>query len=106
MKPKERLTPDQRRQMILDAALRIVNSQGWEAVTREAVSDEARIAVGTINYAYSTMDNLRDEVMKHAIEHSDDDTMLTVIAKGLATGNEVARNAPTKVKTAALKLLM
>lgn len=106
MKQKERFTPDQRKAMILKAAVEVVQNKGWDGLTRDAVSSHAKIAVGTINYSFKTMDNLRDAVVQHAIDHHEDESMLHTIAKALACGNEVARNAPKAVKTAALKLLM
>lgn len=106
MKQKERLTPDQRKEMILSAAIAVIRDKGWDALTRESVSHEASIAVGTINYSYGTMDHLRDEVMRFAIAKPDDNQMLQVIAKGLACGNEVAQSAPKEIKTAALTLWM
>lgn len=106
MKQKERFTPDQRKAMILKAAVEVVQAKGWDGLTRDAVSLQAKIAVGTINYSFKTMDNLRDAVVQYAIDHHEDDAMLPFIVKALAAGNDVACNAPKAVKSAALKLLM
>ena len=44
-------------------------------------------------------------MVQHAIDHHEDESMLHTIAKALACGNEVARNAPKAIKSAALKII-
>ena len=42
MKQKERFTPDQRKAMILKAAVEVVQDKGWDGLTRDAVSSHAK----------------------------------------------------------------
>lgn len=102
---KERLPKSERRAMIINTALQIVRRDGWDALTRDAVSREGRIAMGTINFAFGTMDNLRNEVIQHAIDNPSEPAMLGVIAKGLVSGNQIAKSAPEGVKRDALATL-
>ena len=106
MAKNERMTNDERRQQLLDGAIRIIKSDGWDAVTRDAVAGECKVAVGTVNFAYGTIDELRNAVYRHAIDNHSDEDMLRVLAAGLVAGNQVAKSAPAKVKQAAFALMM
>ena len=106
MAKNERMTNDERRQQLLDGALRIIKRDGWDAVTRDAVATECKVAVGTVNFAYGTIDALRDAVYQHAIDNHGDEDLLRVLAAGLVAGNDVAKSAPNDVKQAAFALMM
>lgn len=106
MAKSERMTYDERRQQLLDGAIRIIKRNGWGAVTRDAVASECKVAVGTVNFTYGTIDQLRNAVYRHAIDNHSDEDMLRVLAVGLVAGNQVAKSAPTNVKQAALALMM
>ncbi|AFC22693.1 putative TetR transcriptional regulator [Vibrio phage vB_VchM-138] len=97
----------ERAEMLIDGAIRVIAKNGWDNLTRELVATECGVATGTVSFAFGTMEKLRDALITHAIErHTESDTMLHIIGKGLASGNEIARNAPADVKQAALNQLM
>lgn len=85
------------RTVVLEAALALAQDHGLKAVTRTAVATASGRSLGTVNYAFGSMDGLRDEVMRLAVqrEHAG------IVAQGLAAGSEIARNAPPDLKEAA-----
>ncbi len=87
---------------ILDAACRLAMSQGWGAVTRDAVAREAGIGAGSVNVAWGTIDALRAAVMTWAIEWRH----LEIIAAGLSDGMREAKRAPDALKRQALATML
>lgn len=85
------------RAAVLEAAISLASDHGLSAVTRAAVARASCRSLGTVNYAYLSMDGLRDEVMRQAITRGH----VGIIAQGLAAGSEIARNAPPDLKEAA-----
>lgn len=55
----------QRRDQILEAALRLIGSSGREAVTHRAVAEEAGVPLGSTTYYF----NSRDDLLGQALEH-------------------------------------
>lgn len=106
MAKNERMSNEERREQLLNGALRIIRRDGWEAVTRDAVASECKVAVGTVNFSYGTIDELRNAVYRYAIENHGDEDMLRVLAAGLVAGNDVAKSAPIEVKQSAFALMM
>lgn len=102
---QQRLPLDQRKQMILNATVKIIESRGWEAVTGENIRKKADIAKGTIWFAFGSMEFLHDELYGYAIKNPSDNVMLKIIAHGLAKGNAVAKSATDEIKRAALATL-
>lgn len=90
------------KQLIIETAYHITKREGFAALTRDGVADEAGIARGAINHQFGTMDELRDAVMQLAIE----DGELPIIAHGLSIGHPVARTAPDDIKRQALNTLL
>lgn len=98
---RERKNPDERRELILQAAVDVATEAGLSAVTRAAVADRAAVAPGLISHYFRDMANLRAEIMGHAIENR----ILAVIAQGVAAGDPIARAAPDDLKLEALATL-
>ena len=99
-----RLKPDDRRELILAAAIIMSVHPGYNyrTWTREEVADIANVAPGLINHYFTTMDNLRDETMRFAIRLCRAD----VVAQGLSVRDEIAMDAPDSLKKAAARWLV
>lgn len=99
---KKRLAPDDRKQQILDAAIRVAGRPGgWAQLTRESVAKEADCAEGLVSRYFGTMVAFRRAIMRAAIQARN----LAVIAQGLAAGDSNAQKAPPELKAAAVKTL-
>lgn len=99
---KKRLQPDDRKQQILTAAIKVAaRPGGWARLTREAVAREAGCAEGLPSKYFGTMVNFKRAIMRAAIH----DWNLSVIAQGLASGDKVAAKAEEALKRKALDTL-
>lgn len=94
--------PASNKGLILKVATRMALKNGFTSLTRDAVAEEACVAMGSINHHYGTMAALRDEVMRNAV----DNEILEIVAQGLASGHPIAQGAPVKLKQNALKTLL
>lgn len=54
---------------ILLVAVRLARTDGLRSLTRDGVADAAEVGMGTINYHFGTIDDLRTAVVDHAIEN-------------------------------------
>lgn len=98
----KRLKPDDRKQQILDAAIKVAGKPGgWAKLTRDAVAKEAECAEGLVSRYFGTMVVFRRAIMRAAITSAN----LRVVAQGLAAGDPNAQKAPPEVKAAAVKTL-
>lgn len=89
------------KERILDMAYSMAVNEGFNSLKRDDVAAKAGVALGTINHHFKTIDNLRTEVMKRAVEMED----LRLIAQGIACDNEVAQSAPHELRVKALSSL-
>lgn len=97
-----RLQPNDRKQQILDAAIRVASKPGgWSKLTRDAVAKEADCAEGLVSKYFGTMVNFKRAIMRAAVK----DCNLSVIAQGIACGDKCALKAPQQVKSNALNTL-
>lgn len=64
---RRRLKPEERKQEILKAALKISIKMGFQCITRFAVAKEARITEGLLTYYYK-ISQLKKAVLKEAIK--------------------------------------
>ena len=97
-----RLCPADRKQEILDAAIRVAAKPGgWANLTRDAVAKEANCAEGLPSKYFGTMVAFRRAIMRAAIQARN----LAVVAQGLAAGDTNAQKAPPELKRQALDSL-
>jgi len=97
-----RLCPADRKQEILDAAIRVAAKPGgWANLTRDAVAKEANCAEGLPSKYFGTMGAFRRAIMRAAIQARN----LAVVAQGLAAGDPNAQKAPPELKAAAVDTL-
>jgi len=99
---KKRLHPDDRKQQILTAAIKVAGRPGgWGKMTRDAVAREAGCAEGLVSKYFGTMIAFRRSIMRAAIQARN----LAVVAQGLAAGDTNAQKAPPELKAAAVETL-
>ena len=95
-------TKDEGQKLILDAALDMAKTDGFASLSRDGVATKAGVASGSVNYCFDNMQNLKNAVMKKAIENES----LTIIAQGIIADNEIAINAPDALRKEALNSMM
>lgn len=97
----KRLDPEVRREQILDAALRVAERDGYDRMTRVAVAVTAKCSGATVQYYYTSMDQLRRCVMRAAVRKP----VLPVLAQGLARRDRIALRADPELRRRALEAL-
>lgn len=86
---------------ILNAALELAETEGYQWITREAVAAKAGVSPGTINNVFSTMRGLKRAVLSAAVDRR----LLPIVAQGLADRHEIALAADAETRAAAAALL-
>jgi len=100
---RKRLRPDDRKQQILTAAIKVASEPGgWAKLTRDAVAKEAGCVASLVSLHFGTMTNFRRSVMRAAIVAEE----LSVIAQGLAAGDNCAQKVDESLKRKALSTLV
>lgn len=82
------------KQRILDTAVEMAAVSGWRNLKRDNIAKEARCATGLVNSYFGTMDSLRTEVLKAAIDRK----VSSIILEGLAHRHPLAVGLPSDVK--------
>lgn len=82
---------------ILNAAIQLAKTDGYQWITRDAVAEIAGVAPATVNTAYGTMPALKRAVLQAAIEGS----ILEIVAQGMADRHPIVMEAPEGVRRAA-----
>lgn len=83
---------------ILNTAYDMAIRDGFYNITRDGVAAEAGVAMGSVNHHYGTMDTLRDEVIRRAV----DENQLGILAQALMRGNPIAMTVSKKLQVEAL----
>lgn len=96
---RKRLHPDERKEQILKAALKVAKSKGYNKLTREQVAAEAGISVNLINAYFGTMPKFRRHIMRAAIREE----VLQVVAQGLVNKDSHAMKANPELKQKAIE---
>lgn len=96
--PTQRLTPTERKRLILKAAVSLASRYGMKFVTRDRVARRAHCSIGLVTLYYEDMDKLRNAVMRYAAENK----ILNIIAEGLALRHHAVKDLPDGLKKAAL----
>lgn len=88
---------DDRRQIILSAALRLAADTGYLRVTRDAVALAVACSPALVSHWLGTMPQMQRAIMGEALRTRN----LRVIAQGLSHGDKRAMNAPAELREAA-----
>lgn len=100
--PVQRLEPDERKQLILMAAVKVATRHGLPATSRNRVAEAAQVSPGLVSRYFTTMGKMRRDVVSHAVAHE----ILPILASALAVGDKVARKAPEELQRRALASLL
>lgn len=84
----QRMSPDDRKEQILTAAMKVAKRNGYRAVTRELVATEAKISKPLIT-RYFEFSDLIDAIVLRAIAERN----VKLVAEALADGHKQARRA-------------
>lgn len=95
---QRRMQPVDRKAQILNAAVTLSIREGWGTITRDKVAASAGVSAGLVTKYFVSTDELRDCIMRTAIERE----LLTIIADGLALRNTVAMSAPANMRAQAI----
>lgn len=93
-----RLKSNARRDQILTAAIELSERNGYTHVTRAEIAQRCECSPAVINVYFSTMAQLRRDVMRAAIRNRN----LTIIAQGLVARDPHAKRADDDLKRAAV----
>ena len=96
-----------RKNEILQAAVKIAKRDGWTAITRIALQTELDCGAGTIyNHGFTSIKEIKSEVMRYAVERPKVKSMLRIIANGLALGDPIAAQADLETRKKALEVMV
>lgn len=94
---RKRLSPNERRALILKAAVALAVRGDYRNITRDAVADHAGVSAGLVSQ-YFPMSKLRQSIMREAVRLE----LLPILAQGIVARDPLALAAPLKLKARAL----
>ena len=95
---RKRLDPEDRKASILEAAVKVAQSEGFHNLTRDGVARAARVSPGLVTRYFYAVSELRRAVMTVAVERR----LLPLVAQGIVMRHAVALEAPEEVRQQAL----
>lgn len=98
---KNRVSPDLRRENILNIAVDVAIDIGYHKLTREVVAETAGVSMGLVSKYFGTMPRLKRDVMRFAIKNK----IPQIVAQGLAIQDKHAVKAPQELKNAAAEII-
>ena len=100
-KRKRRMDPDDRRDLILDAAVDLAKERGFLNIRRDEIAIKAGVSMGLVTRYFGTMVKLKRDVMRMAIR----DEVLSILAQGIAIKDVHALKAPNDLQQRAVASL-
>ncbi|RZJ26198.1 MAG: TetR family transcriptional regulator [Haliea sp.] len=94
----KRLLPDDRKEQLLNVALKLAEKDGLAGLQRAAIAEAAGVSVGLVTWRFGTMVKCRREVMRAAIQRR----VMRIIAEGVATRDPQALKAPPALRFEAM----
>lgn len=101
MKQRTRKKPQERKEEILAAAAKLAERVGYTHVTRDAVADQAGVSMGLVSNYFSTMAQLKRDIMRFAVREGN----LHIIAQGLMHKDTQALKVDKEVRNRAAQLI-
>jgi DNA-binding transcriptional regulator YbjK len=97
-----RCAPKFRRAAILESAIVVAEQiDGWGAITREAIAEQARVSPGLVSHVLGDMDFIKDQVMEAAVKRE----IVSIVTEGLALGNTEALKASKALRAKITKYI-
>jgi AcrR family transcriptional regulator len=88
--------------VVLQAAIACAREDGYQWITRKTVAQRAGVSLGSVSNAYVTMRDLKRAVLQYAVDNS----LVDIVAQGLADRHPIAGAAPPELKSEAARLIM
>lgn len=99
---KKRVTdPTLRKEHILNVAINTAKIISYDKLTRQDVAENAGVSIGLITRYFTTMNQLRRDVMRTAVKRG----VLEVVAQGLVNKDKHALKASKELKANAANLI-
>lgn len=97
-----RLSPDLRKESILDTAVQVSSEKGYNRITRRDVAEAARVSHGLVSFYFPTMKDLKVAVMKRAIET----LVFPILVQGLGVYDPLTMDISDELKEATAMWMM
>lgn len=95
------LKPENRKRLILAAALTLAEKKGYQNITRAQIGKQANVSPALVSRYFGTMGSLRTTIMQTAVRTE----IIPIIAQGLIDKNRIARRAPQHLKDKVKELI-
>lgn len=82
-----RIPSTERRELLADAALRVIGTSGLAQATTRAIVAEADMSLASFHYAYRSRDELLDSVMQRVV-----DAEVTAVLRALRPGSDIRQS--------------
>lgn len=102
MKKRKRLDPNVRKAQLLEVALGLAETVGYQHITREIIAIEAGVSPGRVSQCFRSMTELKSEIMRTAILRGN----IKIVAQGLGARDKQALRAPSELKQKAVACLI
>ena len=93
----KRLAPEDRKALLLKAAISVASAGHYKHITRKQIAEEAGTSGPLVGHYLGPMEGLSDVIMRYAVKN----THLWVVAQGLMCGDRIAQLAPEELKNKA-----
>ena len=69
--PEDKLTPKERKRLVLEVAVQHARKSGIHQVMRSSVASAAGVGAGTVSLYFNTMGQLRRAIARYGMTHND-----------------------------------
>lgn len=97
MELRQRLSPDERRDSILNAAMRLASRRDYQHITREKIAAEANVSPALVTHYLGPILDIHDVIMTKAVEQG----IVSIVAHGLIHKHVIAMGASEELRTLA-----
>jgi len=94
-------TRDEQREIIIDAALSLVEKKHTILVTRRQIATQAKVSPAYISHIFGNMQGLRKSVIERAVQVEN----LPVLAQAIASNEHSVKHIPNGLRRKALGVL-
>lgn len=91
---RKRVIPALRRKHVLDVAIELAKTKGYNTLTRDEVATGANVSPGLVSHYFRSIEQLRIVVLKTAVRKE----VLEIVAQGLVHEDPIAIQAPKELK--------